>query len=104
MNPFDKFDEEAERTMHMLGNIKRVQANPYTADKVLRRIAAERSGRADLTPRAVRFALAGLFVLIIVNVFSLVEIRAKASARSPQYSAIQDFSTEYSLTITGYQY
>jgi hypothetical protein len=103
MTPLDKFDDEAERTLSVLGRIKRVRANPYTADKVLRRIAHEQSGRA-VTPRVVRFAFAGLFVLIVVNAFSLVEIRTRASVRSEQYTAIQDFSTAYSLTITSYQY
>jgi hypothetical protein len=108
MNPRDKFDEEAERTLGMFANIKRVRANPYLADKVLRRIAEEREERPAFAPRTYRLAFAGLFVLIVVNVFSLVEIRSRAEAQQNVSNASSDPITnvalEYQMNANGYQY
>ncbi len=103
MNPLDKCDEEAERTLNLFTKINRVQSNPYLADKVMRRIAEQRDERPAFTPRAYRLALAGLLLLIIGNVFSLVEIRSHGSTQE-NADPVQSIVAEYHLTANGYSY
>lgn len=105
MKNIDTIAEEVQKTLETVSRIKRVHANPYLADEVMRRLSERSDARLGFAPRVYRLAFAALFVLLVVNVFSVIEVRGRNEMNQAFHTnVIHELATEYQLTVSGYYY
>jgi len=91
----ERIDWEVEKTIDLLGSIKRAEADPYLYNKVIGKIeeSARSGGRLSV---AARLGYACISILIIINLITSAYIY-RATESAEDYATYQDFAQEYNL-------
>lgn len=90
----ERIDREVDKTMELLGSIKRAEAHPYLYDKVIGKI--EESGRRGRMSAAAKLGYACISILIIINLITSAYIY-RATESAEDHYAYQEFAREYNL-------
>jgi len=90
----ERIDREVEKTIDLLGSIKRAEADPYLYDKVIGKI--EESGRGGRLSLPAKLGYACISFLIIINLITSVYIY-RATESAEDHSSYQEFAQEYNL-------
>lgn len=91
----ERIDREVEKTIELLGSIKRAKAGPYLYNEVIGKI--EESGRrGGHLSVAAKLGYACISILIIINLITSAYIY-RATETAEDYVTYQDFAQEYNL-------
>lgn len=91
----EEINREVEKTIDLLGNIKRAEADPYLYNKVIGRIEESRSRNRYVSVLA-KFGYACITILIIINLITSAYIYRETES-TEDYSAYRDFAREFNL-------
>ncbi len=106
MSRNDRVQQQVEQTLAELDSLRRVNADPFFYARLKARITSKgtgQSGRARAYSVRWILGLAGIVLLIALNVYSLVRVSMdRADAESVKQDHLLSFADEYNLRYTIY--